>query len=55
LEEKQKFKIKKANKKVIVAAWSDSKTSESESDEEQVANIYLMAKEIQYNEITKYE
>ena len=37
--------MKKDNKKAMVAAWSDSETSDSGSDDEQVANICLMAKE----------
>ena len=36
---------KKDNKGVIIAAWSDSETSDSESDEH-ISNIYLMAKEV---------
>jgi len=38
----------------MVTAWSDSKSSESESDEELTADIYLMAKEAQDDEETKY-
>ena len=39
----------------MVAAWSSSKTSDSESDIEHTANIYLMAKEVQDDERFKYE
>jgi len=36
--------MKKDNKKAMVAAWSDSQSSESESDEEYTTTICLMAK-----------
>jgi len=39
----------------MVAAWSDSESNESESDEEHKANIYLMAKEVQDDKETEYE
>ena len=47
ISENRKSKMKKDNKKAMVAAWSDSESSESESDEEHTANICLMAKEDQ--------
>jgi len=47
--------MKKDNKKAMVATWSDSETSKSDSDEEQVANIWLIIKEIRDNEITEHE
>ena len=47
--------MKKDNKKAMVAACSDSKSRERESDEKHAANIYLMAKEVQNNKETKYE
>ena len=55
IRENQKFKMEKDNKKAMVAAWSDSESSESESDEEHTANICLMAKEVQNNNETEYE
>ena len=42
--EKRRFK-KKENRKAMIAAWSDSETSESESDEEHTNNTCLMAKD----------
>ena len=39
VSEKQQFKMTKDNKKTI-AAWSDSESSESESDEDHTTNIY---------------
>ena len=45
----------KDNKKAMVAAWSNSESSESESDEKHTANICLMAKEVQNNKETEYE
>ena len=38
--------MKKVNKKGMVAAWSDSETSDNESHEQQVANICQMTKEV---------
>ena len=45
-----KFKTKKDSNKAMVVAWSDSKTSDSETDEEYATNICLMAKKVQDNE-----
>ena len=39
--------MKKANKKAMVAAQRDSKSSESENEEEHMTNICLMVKEVQ--------
>jgi len=39
----------------MIAAWSDSESSESESDEQHTANICLVAKEVQNNKETEYE
>jgi len=47
--ESWRFK-KKENRRAMIAAWSDSDTSESESDEEHKANICLMAREGQAHE-----
>ena len=48
--ESRRFK-KKENRRAMIAAWSDSDTSESESDEEHNANICLMAREGQDHEL----
>jgi len=50
IDENQKFKMKKDNKKAMV-----SKSSDSESDEEHTANICLLAKEVQNNKESEYE
>ena len=48
-EEKLRSKLKKDNKKLIVATQSDKETSNHESDGEHVINIYLIAKELKGN------
>ena len=52
--ESRRFK-KKDSKRAMIAAWSDSDTSESESDEEHTANICLMAKDVKNDERFEYE
>ena len=52
--ETRRFK-KNDNKKAMIAAWSDSDTSDSEGDEEHTANICRMAKEVQANGRSEYE
>jgi len=41
--EKHKQKAKKEFKKAMIATWSDSNSSDSEDEEEQAANLCLMA------------
>ena len=47
--EKRRFK-KKENKRVMIASWSHSETSDSESDEEHTTNTCLMANDVQSDE-----
>jgi len=37
--ERTRFKSKKAGKRAMVATWSDSNSSKSESEDEEVANL----------------
>ena len=52
--ESQRFK-KKDNKRAQIATWSNSDTSDNESDEEHNANICLTTKEVQDNQRSEYE
>ena len=51
---KRKLK-KKEIKRAMIAAQSDSKTSDSESDEEHTTNTCLMANDVQNDEQSEYE
>ena len=55
MRENWKFNMKKDNKKAMVAAWSDNKSSESENDKEHTANVCLMTKEVQDDKETEYK
>ena len=48
--EKCKQKAKKDYKKVIIATWSDSDSSDSDDAEEQAANLYFLVKDDQVQE-----
>ena len=52
--ESRRFK-KKDNKRAMIAAWSNSDPSDSESDEEHNANICLMDNEVQEDQRFEYE
>ena len=47
--EKRRFK-KKESKRAMIAAWSDSEASDSESDEEHTNNTCLMARDEESSE-----
>jgi len=54
--EKRRQKAKKEFKRVMIAAWSDSDSSESKNEEKQVVNLCFMANENQtHDEETEYE
>ena len=44
--ERAKFKFKRADKRVMIAIWSDSDSSTNESEDEEIANLYHIAREI---------
>jgi len=43
--ERMRFKSKRANKRVMVAKWSCSDSCECKSKKEEIANLFLMARE----------
>ena len=43
--ERTRFKSKRVNKRILVTTWSDSDSFGSESEDEEIANLCLMARE----------
>jgi len=43
--EKTRFKYRRADKRAIIASWSNNDSCGSESEDKETANLFLMARE----------